>query len=127
MVAVGASGGRHLADVAGAQPIAFNVPRGGYTYAFGFPADPPYTGRDLMYCAGPLRDDPNRRTRGQGLRCDLTAGASGGPWLTGFDPVSGTGTITSVSSFKYSNDPHTMYGPYFDDTVRRLYATAERS
>ncbi|MEV5413701.1 trypsin-like peptidase domain-containing protein [Thermopolyspora sp. NPDC052614] len=127
MVAVNPVGGRHLADVVGAQPIAFNTPRGAYAYGFGFPADPPYSGRDLMYCAGPLRDDPNRQTRGQGLRCDLTAGASGGPWLSGFNPAAGVGTITSVSSFKYSNDRHTMYGPYFDDTVRRLHAIAEKA
>jgi len=127
MVAVNTHGGRHLADVVGAQPIGFNPPRGQQTYAFGFPAHPPYTGEHLMYCAGPLHADPNGQTRGQGLRCDLTAGASGGPWLTGFDPVTGHGTVTSVSSFKYSNDRHTMYGPYFGDAIRRLHAVAERS
>jgi len=127
MVAVGTHRGRHLADVVGALPIAFGAPRGAHTYAFGFPAYPPYDGEHLMYCAGPPHPDPNRLTRGQGLRCDLTAGASGGPWLTGFDPVTGRGTVTSVSSFKYSNDRHTMYGPYFDDAIRRLHAAAERS
>ncbi|GGM67860.1 hypothetical protein GCM10010106_12310 [Thermopolyspora flexuosa] len=127
MVAVNPHGGRHLADVVGAQPIGFNPPRGRQTYAFGFPAYPPYNGEHLMYCAGPLHADPNRQTRGQGLRCDLTAGASGGPWLSGFDPVTGHGTVTSVSSFKYSNDRHTMYGPYFGDAIRRLHAVAERS
>jgi len=127
MVAVNPHGGRHLADVVGAQQIGFNPPRGQQTYAFGFPAYPPYNGEHLMYCAGPLHADPNRQTRGQGLRCDLTAGASGGPWLSAFDPATGHGTVTSVSSFKYSNDRHTMYGPYFGDAIRRLHAVAERS
>ena len=40
--------------------------------------------------AAVLRGRPPRRpagqTRDQGLRCNLTAGASGGPWLSGFRP-----------------------------------------
>lgn len=127
MVAVETLDGRHLTDVVGGQPIAFYPPRGRRTYGFGFPADPPYDGERLLYCAGVPHADPQGQTRDQGLRCDLTAGASGGPWLTGFDPASGRGTLTSVSSFKYSNDHRTMYGPYFGSAVRDLFRTAERA
>ncbi|WP_432931363.1 trypsin-like serine peptidase [Microbispora sp. CA-135349] len=127
MVAVDDLDGRHLTDLVDGQPIAFDPPRGRRTYGFGFPADPPYDGERLLYCAGVPHGDPQRQTRDQGLRCDLTAGASGGPWLSGFDPASGRGTLTSVSSFKYSNDHRTMYGPYFGPAVRDLYRTAERA
>ncbi|MEU7695958.1 hypothetical protein OHB01_21055 [Microbispora hainanensis] len=127
MVAVDDLGGQHLTDLVGGQPIAFDPPRGRRTYGFGFPADPPYDGERLLYCAGVPHGDPQRQTRDQGLRCDLTAGASGGPWLSGFDPASGRGTLTSVSSFKYSNDHRTMYGPYFGSAVRDLFRTAERA
>nr|BFE87516.1 hypothetical protein GCM10020093_101170 [Planobispora longispora] len=57
----------------------------------------------------------------------MTAGSSGGPWFTGFDPSTGRGTVTSVSSFKYSNDQGTMYGPYFGDIAKNLYATAQNA
>jgi V8-like Glu-specific endopeptidase len=127
MVAVATRGGKHLADVVGAQEIGFNAPRGRHTYGFGFPADPPYNGEHLMFCAGDTKPDPNEQTYDQGLRCDLTAGASGGPWLSGFDQATGRGTVTSVSSFKYSNDRGTMYGPYFGSAAKTLYQTAERA
>lgn len=127
MVALATSGGRHAADVVGAQDIAFNARRGGQAYGFGYPADPPYDGDHLVYCAGRLRDDPYKQTRDQGLGCDMTAGSSGGPWMSVFDPASGRGTITSLSSFKYSDDQRTMYGPYFGDAAKTLYTTAERA
>ncbi|MEU5860792.1 MULTISPECIES: trypsin-like serine protease [unclassified Nonomuraea] len=127
MVALATSGGRHVADVVGTQDIAFNARRGGQTYGFGYPADPPYDGDQLVYCAGRLRDDPYKQTRDQGLGCAMTAGSSGGPWMSGFDPMTGRGTITSLSSFKYSDDQHTMYGPYFGQAAKAVYTTAERA
>ncbi|GIH29459.1 peptidase [Acrocarpospora phusangensis] len=127
MVAVARQNGKHLADVIGAQEIGFNTPRGRPAHGFGFPADPPYDGEKLMYCAGDTKPDPHDQTYDQGLRCDLTAGASGGPWLSGFDQATGRGTVTSVSSFKYSNDHGTMYGPYFGSAAKTLYQTAERA
>ncbi|GAT66989.1 serine protease [Planomonospora sphaerica] len=127
MVALNTRNGRHLADVAGAQEIAFGTARGRHAYGFGFPVDPPYDGEHMIYCAGPVREDPYGQTRDQGLRCNMTAGSSGGPWFNDFDPATGRGTITSVSSFKYSDDHGTMYGPYFGDTAKELYLTAQRS
>jgi V8-like Glu-specific endopeptidase len=127
VVALSTSYGRHVADEVGAQEIAFNVPRGGQAFGFGYPADPPYSGGHLVYCAGRLKDDPYGQTRDQGLGCDMTAGSSGGPWLTRFDAATGKGAITSVSSFKYSDDPRTMYGPYLGDFAKHLVAAAERA
>ncbi|MEV4747011.1 hypothetical protein AB0K21_11630 [Streptosporangium sp. NPDC049248] len=127
MVAVNTSDGKHLGDAVGGQQIAFGTPRGRPTSGFGFPADSPYDGEHLVYCAGTLRDDPNGQTGDQGMRCDMTAGSSGGPWLSGFDASTGRGTIVSVSSFKYSDDHRTMYGPYFGDSARELYAMAATS
>ncbi|GAA1279297.1 peptidase [Sphaerisporangium rubeum] len=125
MVAVAPSEGRHLAEVVGGQDIAFNRPRGTRTFGFGFPADAPYDGRHLVYCAGDPHADPHRQTRDQGIRCDLTAGSSGGPWLSSFDPATGRGVVTSVSSFKYSDDATTMYGPYFGDHASKLFEAAQ--
>ncbi|MEV0620240.1 trypsin-like serine protease [Nonomuraea sp. NPDC050404] len=127
MVALATSRGRHVADVVGTQEIAFNPARGGQAFGFGYPADPPYSGDHLVYCAGRLKDDPYGQTRDQGLGCDMTAGSSGGPWMTRFDSSSGKGTITSLSSFKYSDDRRTMYGPYFGDSVKALFGKAQHA
>ncbi|WP_043635953.1 trypsin-like serine peptidase [Nonomuraea candida] len=127
MVALATSRGRHVADVVGTQEIAFNARRGGQAFGFGYPADPPYDGGHLVYCAGRLKKDPHGQTRDQGLGCDMTAGSSGGPWMTSFDTTTGKGTITSLSSFKYSDDKRTMYGPYFGDSVKALFETAQKA
>lgn len=127
MVALNTQLGRHVNDVAGALEIGFGVKRGQQTHGFGYPADPPYDGERLMYCAGAARPDPHSQTHDQGLRCDLTAGASGGPWLTGFDAATGRGTVTSVSSFKYSDDNSMMYGPYFGSAAKQVFDMAEKA
>jgi V8-like Glu-specific endopeptidase len=127
LVALGTSGGRHVADVVGAQGIAFDQPRGGVVYGFGYPAGGRYDGERLTYCSGRTYPDSHRITRDEGLRCDMTEGSSGGPWLTRFNVDTGTGIVTSVSSFKYADDPATMYGPYFGTAVRRVYNAAQRA
>ncbi|GAA0955556.1 hypothetical protein [Actinocorallia libanotica] len=126
MVVLAPSAGRHVADVVGFNDIAFAQPRGRQVYTFGYPSYEKYDGRRLAYCSGRPADDPYGETKAQGLRCDLTQGSSGGPWMSGFDPLTGTGTIVSVSSFKYADEERVMYGPYFGDAVRRLYDRAEK-
>ncbi|ROO83462.1 hypothetical protein EDD29_0965 [Actinocorallia herbida] len=126
MVALHPSPDGHAADLIGANAIAFDGARGRPVHAFGYPAEGRYDGERLAYCAGAPEPDPHHATVAQGLHCDLTQGSSGGPWLTGFDPRAGTGTVTSVSSFKYADDGVTMYGPYFGAAVRQLYTRTER-
>lgn len=126
MVALSSDDGRHVMDAVGANPIAFEQPRGKQTYGFGYPASGRYNGERLAYCSGKPHGDPHGVTQAQGLHCDMTQGSSGGPWLSNFDPATGTGVVTSVSSFKYADDDTTMYGPHFGATVRRLYEQAEQ-
>jgi len=125
MVALDTSDGRHVTDVVGAQGIAFGRPRGQETYAFGYPATGSYDGEDLAYCSGRPHDDPHGLAGEQGLHCTMTQGSSGGVWLSRFDPSTGVGLVTSVSSFKYAGDSSTMYGPYFGDTAQSLYEQAQ--
>jgi V8-like Glu-specific endopeptidase len=127
LVALSPSAGRHVADVVGAQGIAFDQPRGAMVYGFGYPAGGRYDGERLTYCSGRTYPDSHKITKDEGLRCDMTEGSSGGPWLTRFDSGTGTGVVTSVSSFKYADDPGTMYGPYFGSAVHRVYDRAERA
>ncbi|MCO5971108.1 trypsin-like serine peptidase [Actinoallomurus soli] len=127
MVALATADGRHVTDVVGAQNIAFDQPRGTVAYGFGYPTGGRYDGERLAYCSGRTHPDAHRLTQDQGLRCDMSEGASGGPWLTRFDARTGVGVVTSVNSFKYSDDPATMYGPYFGAAVHRIYEEAQRA
>ncbi|MPY78907.1 MAG: peptidase [Actinophytocola sp.] len=113
-------GGQRLTDVVGGQGIAFNQPRGQRTYAFGYPAAEPYDGSRLIHCAGTTFNDV-LFSNDLGLNCDMTGGASGGPWFVDFDPLRGTGTQNSVNSFGYVFLPNVMFGPYFGDVAQQLY------
>lgn len=122
MATLNTSHGAHVVDKVGGQGIAFGRARPKSAWAFGYPADPPYRGKKLVYCNGKLRRDTE--TTDQGMRCDMTEGASGGPWLTGFHRSSGNGTLMSVTSFKYSDQRSLMYGPYFGAQARKVYKKA---
>jgi V8-like Glu-specific endopeptidase len=125
LVVLATAAGRHVTDVVGAQGIAFDQPRGSLVYGFGYPAGGRYDGEHLTYCSGKTYPDSHKITHDEGLRCDMTEGSSGGPWLTRFDAGTGTGVVTSVSSFKYADDPATMYGPYFGNAVHHMYDKAQ--
>jgi V8-like Glu-specific endopeptidase len=115
-----------VGEEVGGQGIRFGVqPR--VTTVFGYPSDPPYTGQQLFYCSGATTPDPYHATSDVGVHCGMTAGSSGGPWLDGFDWATGTGTITSVSSFKYSNNNQILYGPRLGSAAQSLYQAAEHS
>ncbi|HXT94053.1 MAG TPA: serine protease [Trebonia sp.] len=89
-------------------------------YVFGYPSLPPYTGLYPDYCAGPVT-----ASRGS-LRtsCAMTAGDSGGPWLAGFSPQPGSGTIVAVSTYKVSSNLSVLYGAVLGPQARTLYAQA---
>jgi V8-like Glu-specific endopeptidase len=92
-------------------------------YVFGYPALPPYSGLYANYCAG--RAATSRARPGSAATsCAMTAGDSGGPWLTGFSPQAGTGTVTAVTAYKLSGDPRTLYGTVLGPSARALYLSA---
>jgi hypothetical protein len=119
-----ASDGDQAVAATGGLPVAFGS-QPAREYAFGYPSDSPYNGQYLYYCSGPTSPDPYHQTNDTGLPCGMTEGASGGPWLSGFDPATGEGTVTSVSTFKYDDSSGDMYGPDFGSTARSLYEQAE--
>jgi V8-like Glu-specific endopeptidase len=116
--------GRLLTDVVGGQPVAFATPRGRAVQALGYPAQDPWDGELLIGCSGPVRQDPRARaSTDQGLACTMTGGSSGGPWLSDFDPVTGRGTLTSVTSFGYTDEPGVLWGPYLGSVAKALYTS----
>lgn len=113
-----------VGTVVGEQPISFG-PRGGTASVFGYPALRPYDGSRLDYCAGRVSPDPYGGADA-GLSCAMTEGDSGGPWLSGFDRRTGAGTITGVTSFKYSGESRVLYSANLGPVAQALYAHAER-
>ncbi|PSL06868.1 hypothetical protein CLV30_102257 [Haloactinopolyspora alba] len=111
--------GQSLTDVVGSYPIAFDQPRGLTYTSYGYPAGSPFDGQQLYSCSGAAHDDPYGAGT-QGIPCNMTGGSSGGGWITG-------GSLNSVNSYKYTNDPNTMYGPYFGSTARAVYDAAATS
>ena len=84
--------GQSLTDVVGGQGVAFNQARGQDMYAFGWPAADPYDGTQMIYCSGTTFDA--FISDGIGMTCDMTGGASGGPWFLEFDEGTGLGSRT---------------------------------
>jgi V8-like Glu-specific endopeptidase len=115
--------GQSLTDVVGGQGIAFNQARGHAMYAFGWPAAAPYDGTKQIYCSGTTFNA--FLSNGIGMTCDMTGGASGGPWFLQFSEASGTGVLNSVNSAKINFIPTWMFGPYFGTDAQNLYNTAQ--
>jgi V8-like Glu-specific endopeptidase len=92
-------------------------------YVFGYPALPPYSGQYPNYCAGQAASSAARKGSAK-IACAMTAGDSGGPWLTGFSPQTGAGTVTAVTAYKLAGDLRTLYGTVLGPTARALYLRA---
>lgn len=119
--------GQLLANVVGAQGVAFNKPRGQAMASFGYPQAAPYDGTTLDWCWGTAVQDPFGGTD-QGIKCNLTGGASGGPWYLNFSTATGLGTTNSVNSYQYRFGPYKdyMFGPYFGSVERSAYLAAAK-
>lgn len=90
-------------------------------WAFGYPAAGRYKGKDLVYCKGSLINDPYGSDT-WGMACNMTGGSSGGPWLHGTtSPADGSGLVSSVNSYGYSNLTY-MFGPKFNGETSTVHA-----
>ncbi|MBG0825505.1 serine protease [Planomonospora sp. ID91781] len=126
-----------LEDNVGGQGLAFKRSPGRYTFAFGYPAAPyldgtkPFDGQELKSCDGLTRRQaaPARLVEyGIALKCGFTAGASGGPWLIGYDTRSARGYLNGVNSFAWDTDVDKRYdqisSPYFSLSTYVVYRYA---
>jgi V8-like Glu-specific endopeptidase len=111
--------GQRLANVTGSQGIAWNQPAERYTYVFGYPGNKS-SGERLNYCSATTYKEKILGifwTGRLGINCDMTYGASGGPWVYGFNGQ--WGYLHSVTSTGDLNGH--IFGPYFDTNVANLY------
>jgi hypothetical protein len=105
-------------------PIAYSgVVSGTQMYAFGYPAAAPYAGNDLVYCSGRIGQDFFNFNRTWSIVCNMTGGASGGGWLSGFSESTGSGTLGSLNSYRYSFS-NRMYGPKFTSATQVVFNAA---
>jgi hypothetical protein len=114
-------GGLRLQSVVGARGIGFDQPRGEVLQAIGYPAEPPplaFDGKREFRCTGkPFGTDDRDFENGPepiGIRCDMTAGSSGGGWIAG-------NTLVSQTSYGYIDETGHLYGPYLSRAAKTLY------
>lgn len=94
-------------------------------WAFGYPAEGRYKGKDLVYCSVPTSDDPYGAPT-WGIACNMNGGSSGGPWIVGTtNPAAYTTStlLTSVNSYSYSGLTY-MFGPKFTTETQTVFASA---
>jgi len=111
--------GRTLQDTVGGLSVGFDLPRHRRYAAFGYPAVSPFGGGREFSCESAYTGSDGRfqTPRPMRISCDMTAGASGGGW------VDGRGRLVSVTSYAYSNDSDSLYGPYFGAAMRSFLAS----
>jgi V8-like Glu-specific endopeptidase len=123
--------GRTLAQVVGAaQHIAFGPAPSRRVWALGFPAAKPFNGQRLWACGphslGRLAFIPGPGPVPGAMRCDMTPGASGGPWLARISLL-GIGTVFGDTSVLGRDDGRVVIaGPMLGSSARKLYLAVEK-
>jgi V8-like Glu-specific endopeptidase len=118
--------GQRIVNAVGGQGIKWGYGYGLFEYMFGYPADPPFNGSQLYYCYGTTRSESGYPT----LDCNMTGGASGGPWLESYG-VTFWAYLNGVNSWMFwrNNDRTQVYkwqSPYFSyDTAGSLFDTVK--
>jgi V8-like Glu-specific endopeptidase len=118
--------GEQIESVTGGLGIAWNMTSIRHWHILGYPAARPFDGELQWTCTasqasldtvGIKSTDPPAI----GLGCDMRGGSSGGPWITGFGD---TNVVNSLVAYGYRRYPKALFGPYFGDAVRDLFACA---
>ncbi|WP_157250676.1 trypsin-like serine peptidase [Nonomuraea typhae] len=128
-----------LGDAVGGQGFAWNQPKGQPVYAFGYPGDPhpdgdkPFTGVTPKFCYGKTgtktyQVNTFRVEEHQVLKCSMTGGADGGPWLLKYDNAKRAGYVNGVTSLFADQDGNNridlISSAYFDSETADVYNKA---
>ncbi|MEV4060477.1 hypothetical protein [Nonomuraea dietziae] len=129
-----------LGDAVGGQGIAWNQPTGQPVFVFGYPADPhpdgdkPYTGVTPKHCYGKTgtktyQVNSFRVETHQALKCSLTGGSDGGPWLLKYNNSKRLGYVNGVTSLFHDQDGNDrvdmISSAYFDGETADVYNKAQ--
>ncbi|MEO3857176.1 serine protease [Acrocarpospora sp. B8E8] len=127
-----------LGDNVGGQGFTWNRSTKVTVFSFGYPAGPhpdgdrPFTGRTMKWCYGKTAPMPAAAKYNLqehiGLKCGMTAGASGGPLLLNYKSKSRTGLLNGVNSVAWDTDGNDRYdrlsSPYFNSETYDVYKVA---
>ena len=118
LLVASSAGGRHVEDVVGAFGISLFGDAEQSWRAYGYPANQEdgFDGERLFTCDSPTTAfDLDLDPPAIGIGCDMTEGASGGPWV-----IEGTNLVGSNSSFIVENLPGTLFGPQLRQGAAQL-------
>ncbi|MEV4099209.1 hypothetical protein AB0J42_03025 [Nonomuraea sp. NPDC049649] len=128
-----------LGDNVGGQGFAWNQPTGKYVRVFGYPAAPHpdghknYTGITPKWCYGKttkklVGDKAKKIEEHVALKCAMTEGADGGPWLFNYKNSKRLGYVNGVTSTFNDQDGNKrvdyISSPYFDGETNTVYKAA---
>ncbi|GAA2215897.1 hypothetical protein GCM10009850_113650 [Nonomuraea monospora] len=128
-----------LGDVVGGQGFAWNQPLGQQVTVFGYPSAPhpdgdrPFTGVTPKWCSGKtgtksVQVNTFKVETHQTLKCSMTFGADGGPWLMKYNNSKRTGYVNGVTSLFADNDGNdrvdTISSAIFDGETADVYNKA---
>lgn len=123
----GTKGGQLDAAVGGYGLKVSGVALADKQWAFGYPAEGKYKGRDLIFCTGSTVNDPNG-VGTWGMACKMNGGSSGGGWLWGTTnpaDAANPGVLSSVNSYGYSGLAY-MFGPRFNGETTTVMSDVAR-
>ncbi|WP_049565946.1 trypsin-like serine peptidase [Nonomuraea sp. SBT364] len=131
-----------LGDVVGGQGFAWNQPTGKYVRVFGYPAaahpdgHKNYTGITPKWCYGKttkklVGSAAKKIEEHVALKCAMTEGADGGPWLYNYKNSKRLGYVNGVTSTFNDQDGNNrvdyISSPYFDGETNSVYKAAANS
>ncbi|GAA2323599.1 hypothetical protein GCM10010149_91090 [Nonomuraea roseoviolacea subsp. roseoviolacea] len=129
-----------LGDNVGGQGVAWNQPTGKTVRAFGYPAGPhpdgnkPYSGVTPKWCYGATTGKAVgapwlKIEEHVGLKCPVTPGFDGGPWLSNYSNSKRLGYVNGVTSTFADQDGNDridfITSPYFDGETASIYNAAK--
>ncbi|MGV9308595.1 trypsin-like serine peptidase [Nonomuraea sp. NPDC004354] len=128
-----------LGDNVGGQGFAYNQPTGKYVRVFGYPAGAHpdghknFTGITPKWCYGKttaktVGSAAKKIEEHVALKCSMTEGADGGPWLLKYSNAKRLGYVNGVTSTFNDQDGNDrvdyISSPYFDGETASVYKAA---
>ncbi|MEU7896223.1 hypothetical protein AB0B45_25630 [Nonomuraea sp. NPDC049152] len=128
-----------LGDNVGGQGFAYNQPTGGVVRTFGYPyaehpdGSKPYTGVTPKHCYGKtsaklVGSAAKKIEEHVALKCAVTPGYDGGPWLLKYSNAKRLGYVNGVTSTFNDQDGNDrvdyISSPYFDGETATVYKAA---
>ncbi|OGO34970.1 MAG: hypothetical protein A2W35_20365 [Chloroflexi bacterium RBG_16_57_11] len=115
--------GYKISQKVGNLGFAYNVGLNKHWHVIGYPAAAPFNGLTQQICTASYAysDAAFGSPYPSAIGCDLTGGASGGPWITNFGGLGYGNYLNGNNSYRHLANIYEMYTPYFGDAAYALY------